>query len=106
MPKPDMILFANDSRGVYIPKFFADCVRRECVANVTPENWADLEAGPDSETYWDTWLDVCDYATVTDHEAGVTYTLWQDGDLWLIPEGMEWSDKAGTFVWPDSSDDE
>lgn len=99
--RPEPILFASDSRGIYIPQFFAECVRRECVANVGPDDWADLEAGPDSETYWDTWADVEARAVVTDRNTGTVYRLYQDGDLWLVPEGMEASEHG--FRWPDES---
>ena len=38
-------------------------------------------------------------AIITDGNDG-TYHLWQNGDLWLIPTGMEWSDEADDWVWP------
>jgi len=41
-------------------------------------------------------------AIVTDNN-GVKFTLHQDGDLWLIPQGMEWSDENETFQWPEDA---
>ena len=74
------------------------------MTGVSSDDWQILERGPDDETtgdqYWDVWTWVCDNATVTD-EHGTKYSLWQDGDCWLIPKGMEWSDKEGTYIWPD-----
>lgn len=98
--KPDMILWLNDARGIYIPRDFAKSFdnRDEHVTGVSPEEWAILE-DPNHEHYWDVWSDVLNNATVTDND-GVKFTLHQDGDLWLIPEGMEWSDEDDTFVWP------
>jgi hypothetical protein len=101
MTKPDMILYLNEMRGIYIPQNFVEETKRECVANVGAETWAILEAGPDHEWYWEAWDDVCRDAVLTDPETGTQYTIWQDGDCWLIPVGMEWDDKAQTYIWPD-----
>jgi len=106
--KPDMLLWLSDARGVYIPRDFATSFadRAKSVSGVTDEQWAILEAGPydkaddPSESYWDVWTEVEDSAVITD-EKGVKYRIYLDGDCWLIPEGMEWSDEEQTFVWPD-----
>ena len=37
------------------------------------------------------WADICDNAVLTDSD-GVTYYLWQDGDLWLVPTDHEWGE--------------
>jgi hypothetical protein len=50
-----------------------------------------LEAGPDCEGYWEAWDDCVSRVVVQSH-TGQRYTLWRDGDLWLIPEGAEWAD--------------
>jgi hypothetical protein len=103
--KPEMMLWLNDARGVYIPRDFANSFadRDKNVTGVTAEQWAVLEAGPDYETnesYWDVWTDVCDNAKVTDDKGNVFF-VWQDGDCWLVPEGMESDDESGLFKWPD-----
>ncbi len=105
MAKPDMLLWLNDSRGVYIPRDFAKSFaeRDKHVQGVDAEQWAILEQGPEScsnESYWDVWTEVLDSATVTDNN-GVKFTLHQDGDLWLIPEGMEWNDDTESFDYPE-----
>jgi hypothetical protein len=82
------ILFADSSRGVYIPQFFAESIRRECVTGVDSGDWAILETGPDHEQYWDAWNDVESRAIVTDSN-GQEFCLYQDGDLWLVP--IEWN---------------
>ena len=33
------------------------------------------------------------------------YRVYQDGDCWLIPEGMGWSEETEFFVWPESDAD-
>jgi hypothetical protein len=101
MTKPDMMLWLDDHRGIYIPRDFANSFidRAKSVSGVSAEEWAVLEDGPDHEWYWDTWNDVEQNAIVTD-EDGVKYRLHQDGALWLIPEGMEYSEKTDTYEWP------
>lgn len=103
MSKPDVILFLDDHRGIYIPRDFARCVDRERVRGIEPDDYAVLE-NPDHDLYWDVWSEVCDQATLVDSD-GVTYRLYQDGALWLIPDGMEWSDERDCHVWPDDERD-
>lgn len=99
MPEP--LLWLADSRGIYIPRDFATSFadRAKSVSGVPDEDWATLEAGPDDEWYWDAWTTVCSDAVVTD-EHGNKFFIYQDGDCWLIPEGMEWSDETEFFEWP------
>ena len=104
--KPDMMLWLSDHRGQYSPRDFANSFvdRARDVSGVSDEDWKTLEKGPDAEWYWEAWDDVCNDAIITD-ENGVKYRVWQDGDCWLVPEGMEWSDKEETFVWPSDEDE-
>ena len=85
-------LYADSSRGIYIPQIFAQSIKRGCVAGVSAEDWAALEAGPDCEAYWDVWDGVLNDAELTDPTSGQVFTLFQDGDLWCIPKGAEWTD--------------
>ena len=77
-----IILFASDAHGIYIPQYFAEAIKREFVQGVTDDQWADLGQGPECEHYWDTWETVLNNASVS--KDGQTYSLHQDGDLWLI----------------------
>jgi hypothetical protein len=105
--RPEPLLWLSDSRGVYIPRDFAASFndRSKAVAGVSAEDWAVLDAGPDHALYWDAWTDVGADAVVTD-EHGHTYFVWQDGDCWLIPTGMEWQDGADFFAWPEDDAEE
>ena len=94
----EVILFLSDARGIYIPRDFARSVDRDQVNGVSEEDWEILEAGPDHELYWDAWSDVCDNARVTEPTTGVVYTVYQDGDCWLIEDGAE-LDEAGEQGW-------
>jgi hypothetical protein len=105
--RPEPLLWLSDSRGVYIPRDFAASFvdRDKSVAGVSAEDWAILEDGPEHEWYWESWQSVCDSAVVTD-ENGHTYSVWQDGDCWLIPKGMEWQDGQDFFAGPDDDAEE
>lgn len=102
--RPEPMLWLSDSRGIYIPRDFATSFtdRAKAVSGISAETWRDLEAGPDSEWYWEAWESACDHALITD-DAGHKFTIYQDGDCWLIPQGMKWCDESGFFIWPDES---
>lgn len=102
--KPEPILFLSDARGVYIPRDFVQSIKRECLTGVSPEDIAILE-NPDDEYYWEAWGNVLDKAVVTD-DKGQKYSVYQDGDCWLIPDGMEWSDKIEFYCWPEDKDED
>jgi hypothetical protein len=100
--KPKTLLLLSDARGIYIPRDFTLHVGRDYVSGISDEDWEILAAGPDGpdhEHYWDTWEHVLNNAEVTSDE-GVKYFLNQEGDLWLIPKGMEWDDEADGWRWP------
>ena len=101
--RPVPILLSGDERGQYIPRSFATLwdkeERAKRVAEVSDDDWAALEAGPDHPEYWDAWQDVCDNAIVT-NALGVQHHVYQDGDCWLIPQGMTWDDEAEGWRWP------
>ena len=92
--KPEPMLWLSDARGVYIPRDFANSFadRAKTVSGVDPEDWAVLEAGPDHEWYWEAWDAVCRDAIVTD-DKGSHFTVYQDGDCWLVPVGHEWPEE-------------
>jgi hypothetical protein len=77
-----VILLLSDARGQYIPRDFANEIRREFVTGVEADEWEILEAGPEHESYWDVWDDVCTSAVIT--LAGDEYRIHQDGDCWLL----------------------
>ncbi|CAM6055344.1 unnamed protein product [Sphagnum tenellum] len=79
-------------------------MNREFITGVSTEDWAILEEGPDNELYWETWFDTLDRAKVKYYATGTVYTFYQDGDLFAIPDGMQWDDNEGFFAWPDESE--
>ena len=86
------ILFASDRHGIYIPQYFAESVDRTKLSGVSDEDLDILLSGPDHEHYWDAWNDVEQCAILTD-DNGVTYSMYQDGDLWLVPTDHEWDEE-------------
>ena len=102
--KPEPMLYLSDARGVYIPRDFATDTRRDCISGVDDETLAILASGPDHELYWDAWTDVEDNATVADPQTGTKYYVYQNGDCWLVPDGMQ-IDDLGDFFWPDDSEE-
>jgi len=94
LPETAELLF-TDARGIYIPRDFATYIDQERVEGVAPEDYEILRAGPEGELYWDTWTDVLDGARLNMAPEGAApewATLYQDGDLWLVPEGAAWPD--------------
>ena len=105
--KPDTMLWLSDARGQYIPRDFANSFadRAKHVSGVSAETWAILEQGPEAESYWDAWQEVCDNAVITD-ENGVKFFVDQDGDCWLVPVGMVWDeDNSGGWIWPNENEE-
>ena len=78
-----VILFCDSSSGRYIPQRFAAEIMPQYLTGVTQDQLNEL-ADPDNEFYWDTWECVLNNAVVVDNNTGQTYTLWHDGDLWLL----------------------
>ena len=98
------MLWLSDARGRYIPRDFANSFvdRDKHVQNVSEENWQILE-DPDHEWYWEVWDEVLRNAVVASE--GCNYRLYQDGDLWLIPADMEWSEEKDCYVWPENEEE-
>lgn len=78
-----IILYSDSSRGIYIPKHFAESIKREYVCGVSESDldWF-LENEPCHDEYWDRWDEILDNCYLVDHDNN-KYVLRQDGDLWL-----------------------
>jgi len=81
------ILFADSNRGVFIPQFFAQSVKRDLVTGIHLSEYLILDAGPDHAEYWEVWECVTNNCVVK-HPDGTEYVLYQDGDLWLVPKDI------------------
>lgn len=79
----------NSAYGVYVPQAFAE--RFENWQGIDPDDLAILREGPDHPDYWDAWDAVLYSASYTD-DAGHTWTLFQDGDLFAVRDDHEFED--------------
>ena len=59
-----IILFLDSARGQYIPRDFAQCIKREAVTGVSPATLENLakEDSNTKEDYWELWQEVLDKA--------------------------------------------
>ena len=73
------ILLIDGHHGVYIPKLFADMFPEHMFS----EEREILKSGPDDETYCQIWEDVLDREFI--HPVLGEGDLYEDGDLWFIP---------------------
>lgn len=84
------ILFADASRGIYIPQHFAEALAEDArvVYDRNLDDWESIKPilldGPDHPDYWEAWETTINYAKL--RHGRKVYSLWQDGDLWLLPE--------------------
>ena len=89
--QPSLVLL--DAHGVYIPQLWCSDLDQE-QSEAIGVDWKDVQAcqaGPDHEWYWEAWASIIDSCAFTDAD-GVTWTLYQDGDLWEVPEGFTFED--------------
>jgi hypothetical protein len=86
-------LVCDDQWGIYIPQRWCDGITEsDCAA--LGIDWHDVEtcqSGPDEEWYWEAWQSILDSAAMTD-DNGTTWRLYQDGDLWEVPDGFSFDD--------------
>jgi hypothetical protein len=73
------MLFADSSRGIYIPQYFAQSHDPQTWTGINPNDLEILIAGPENEFYWEAWDTTLHHAETVDGA-----TLHQDGDLWVI----------------------
>lgn len=99
MNRPEKQWWLNDAGRIEMPREFASSFddRTVRVSGVSDQQWAVLERGPDHPDYWTVWDVVFETAVITDGN-DVVYHLHQDGDLWLVPNDVQWSEEAKGFV--------
>ena len=73
------VIYADSSRGIYIPQHFAETYNEESWIHIDQEAINILLIGLDDESYWDAWQDILDNAETT-----CGGYLHQDGDLWIV----------------------
>ena len=100
--KHAIYLYSSDSRGIYIPKHFAESIKRQFIHKLNKKIESNLNFlahfEPCSNEYWDRWCEILDSVIITatmDDGILYNYSLYQDGDLWLMDyEKMTNQEKA------------
>lgn len=92
-----IIHFLDSSRGQYIPRDFAQIVNREVLHGVSLELLDSLaeEDSNNGEFYWEDWEMVLNDARII--LDGVEYTLYHDGDLWLVNIDLMTTEERASF---------
>jgi hypothetical protein len=93
--KPTILLCGD--KGIYIPQAFVQSYPTE-VWGISEEDADILKEGPEGEYYNEVWSNVLDNAVMQSLIKGLHYTLYQDGDLYIVPSNYEWSDEQDQFV--------
>ena len=83
------ILLIDGNQGIYIPQSFAQSGYQPD-GGWDAEDRRTLQEGPESEFYWEAWDSVLRDTVMVDETTGDRFTLYQDGDLWAVPEGFDW----------------
>lgn len=100
-PEPELLF--DSASGTSIPRRFAEEMKRDAVAGVDEETWDILAQGDidENEWYYEAWDGVLDHAVITDSD-GTKYRLAvnDNGDVFLVPEGMEWDEETEWYRWP------
>lgn len=90
-------LLVDGHHGVYVPQVFAETVDMTLFTGIDPEDLQTIQAGPESEWYWDAWTSILDRAHRVD-QSGNHWYLYQNQDLWLFsPDLMSEQEKESFF---------
>lgn len=83
----DVTLFLDDSRGIYIPRDFAESINRECIIN--REKWENeldflIKYDTNKDFYWETWQNILDNMRVRIGRRTYFFSQVVPGDVWMI----------------------
>lgn len=80
-------ILLSDRRGIYIPLHFAEGFKigEGGWQGIDAEDLETIQEGPETEYYWEAWDSILNKAFFVDQN-GLRWTLFQDGDLWVIPD--------------------
>ena len=97
-----LAILLDGSVGIYLPREFAE----QSIGwnGIDPEDLAILLEGPDHPDYWEAWDAVLSSASYTD-DAGHTWTLYQDGDLFAVREDADLENLLEAFGFNEESED-
>ncbi len=76
----DPVLLVDGNVGIYIPSRFAMLIDNK--------TWQRRLNNADDESYWEVWEDLLNNFKYTSTD-GTVWTLFESGDLWLIPDSFD-----------------
>lgn len=83
-------LILSDHHGVYIPQMFCSGMSQSDAHRIEV-SYSDVlacQSGPDHPNYREAWQQILDDARILDTN-GRVWRLYQNGDLWEIPDDCE-----------------
>ena len=93
----DILLIVDGAYGIYAPQTFCERMNFKDFCGVDQECWDILLEGPKHDLYWEAWDELMSNASIVldpatyNQKPGryIRYYVWQDGDIWLVPEGVD-----------------
>lgn len=90
-------LVITDTLGIYIPRAAVKACNFD-MDTVSQEDLDICRSGPHHEHYWEAWDNILQSGMIHDNNP-ITHlrkraSLYQEGDLWAIPEGAEWPEET------------
>ena len=90
MSEHEPVVLVDGTSGAHVPRIFARQYA-DGWTGIAAEDLKTLRGGllsGDPTGYWETWDNMLNTARYVDQE-GVTWQLWHDGDLFMIPEDYD-----------------
>ena len=89
-----MKLLLDGCNGVHIPRYFSQTQYMtdfylDRVPTVSFMQAMNELSDPNNEFYWEVWDEILSKGYWVDSD-GNRWTLWQDGDLWMVRDDHEW----------------
>ena len=86
-------LALSDRHGIYIPQLYCNQIDEKIAEemNIEMEDVLICQSGPEHEWYWESWDLITSNAEWI--ENGVKWRLYQNGDLWEVPEGFSFDEE-------------
>jgi len=79
--------------GIHIPQWFAEKFDLSKWSGINADDIDIIKSGSDHELYWEAWDEVMSDAKYID-DYGITWTLYQDGDLFAVSENHKWDEEV------------
>jgi len=96
-PISKVIMLSDERNGIAAPKKAMGCIDWSDINIVNLKETLTKDIlivstfnincdGADSESYWESWQYICENAVLEYKPTGQRFTVYQDGDVWLIDQ--------------------